>query len=253
MPRHCPNCSAQVPIEDQKLGAQRITHCPKCNRSLESGSLSPASEKSALALGGSPATTVRRNGQIRSAPLFEIEPGAAKKQDTSMEREEFMRLLGKMLGKDLDSGLAVEREAKRQRKVLVCVSDEFREKIALPLAKDGYQVFVALDTEQAVERMRDNRLDVVLLDPQFDATEQGAAFVVREVNVLRPAQRRRVFFVLLSPSLRTLDAHGAFLNNVNAIVNLKDLDDLVGILDHSLRGFNDLYHDFNNALKLAAI
>jgi len=70
------------------------------------------------------------------------------------------------------------------------------------LAQEGYQVFVAVDTKQAVERMREDHLDVVLLDPQFDQAEQGGAFVVREVNVLRPAQRRRLFFVMLSPSLR---------------------------------------------------
>ena len=49
--------------------------------------------------------------------------------------------------------------------------------------------------------MRENRLDVVLLDQDFDAAEQGAAFVTREVTILRPAQRRRLFFVLLSPVL----------------------------------------------------
>ncbi len=69
--------------------------------------------------------------------------------------------------------------------------------------------------------MRENRMDVVLLDQEFDPTEQGAAFVTREVTVLRPAQRRRLFFVLLSPVLRTMEAHAAFLNNVNAIVNHK--------------------------------
>jgi hypothetical protein len=42
--------------------------------------------------------------------------------------------------------------------------------------------------------MRENQLDVVLLDQRFDPVEQGTVFVTREVNVLRPAQRRRLFF-----------------------------------------------------------
>jgi len=41
--------------------------------------------------------------------------------------------------------------------------------------------------------MRENRLEVVLLDPEFDPAEQGAAFVTREVNILRPPQRRGFF------------------------------------------------------------
>jgi hypothetical protein len=96
-------------------------------------------------------------------------------------------------------------------------------------------------------------MDVVLLEPQFDPAEQGSAFVVREVNVLRPAQRRRLFFVLLSPSMRTMDAHAAFLNNANAIVNINDLDDLDRVMDISLRDYNELYRQFNTAFGLTAL
>src|SRR5260370_38463344 len=101
--------------------------------------------------------------------------------------------------------------------------------------------------------MRANQVAVVLLDPQFDLAEQGAAFVVREINVLRPPQRRRLFFALLSPSLRTMDAHSAFLNNVNLVVNLTDLQDLPRILHLGLRAYNELYRDFNMAFNLAAL
>jgi response regulator RpfG family c-di-GMP phosphodiesterase len=164
-------------------------------------------------------------------------------------------MLAGLLGRDAASGLELSNQPPpwKQRKALLCLPEEHQERIARPLAEDGYQVFMARDTKQAVERMRENQLDVVLLDPQFDGAEQGAAFVVREVNVLRPAQRRRLFFVLLSPTLRTMDAHGAFLNNVNAIVNLKDVDDLVDIVGHAVRDYNELYKEFNIALKTPAI
>jgi hypothetical protein len=101
--------------------------------------------------------------------------------------------------------------------------------------------------------MRANKMDVVLLEPQFDAAEQGSAFVVREINVLRPPQRRRLFFVLLSPSLRTMDAHAAFLSNVNAVLNVTDIDELPRILDVALREFNELYRDFYAASGLKAL
>jgi response regulator RpfG family c-di-GMP phosphodiesterase len=150
-------------------------------------------------------------------------------------------------------GDSLERAPWDRRKVLVCTPDEYRAKLARTLTQEGYQVFVASDTKQAVERMRENPLDIVILEPNFDAADQGAAFVVREVNVLRPAPRRRLFFVLLSPTLRTMDAHAAFLNNVNAVVNLRDLDDLPRVLGHALREYNDLYKDFNATLGVMAI
>ena len=114
-------------------------------------------------------------------------------------------------------------------------------------------MFLAEDTRQAVERMRENNLDVVLLDQEFDPIEQGAAFVTREVTILRPAQRRRLFFVLLSPVLRTMEAHAAFLNNVNAIVNIKDLDEVSPVLERALRDYNELYKEFNAALNIGAL
>ncbi len=140
-----------------------------------------------------------------------------------------------------------------RRKALVCASEIAREGIARRLAEKNYQVFAAEDTRQAVETMRSNHPQLVILDPQFDSAEQGAAFVVREINVLRSAQRRRLFFVLLSPSMRTMDAHAAFLNNVNAVVNLADVDELPRILEIALREFNEMYNGFNTALGVQDI
>ena len=50
-----------------------------------------------------------------------------------------------------------------------------------------------------------------------------------------------------------MDAHAAFLNNVNAVVNLADVEQVPDILEIALREFNDLYKDFNVALSLAPL
>jgi response regulator RpfG family c-di-GMP phosphodiesterase len=124
--------------------------------------------------------------------------------------------------------------------------------IARALAADNYQVFVADDTTQAIERMREDHMDVVILEPTFDAVEQGAAFVTREVSIMRPAERRRLFFVHLVAAARTLDAHAAFVNNVNLVVNPADLEILPQAMERAMRDFNELYYDFNNAFKATA-
>ena len=145
------------------------------------------------------------------------------------------------------------RQAWDRRRVLVCVEAKHRELIATGLSRNNYAVFVAEDTEQAIERMRESQVDVVILDSNFDATEQGAAFVTREVQVLRPADRRRLFFVSLSSTKRTLDGQSSFMSSDNLVVNFTELADLPEILDRSLREFNELYKDFNAALNLAPI
>jgi len=53
------------------------------------------------------------------------------------------------------------RPASNLRKALVCTAQFHREAIARQLTKNGYQVFVARDTAQAVDRMRENQIEVV--------------------------------------------------------------------------------------------
>jgi len=251
----CQKCTSRLQVDETKIPARPfIIRCPKCNSSVNSGS-SPAVEQSAIAVGNSPSTENPRFDQPKPAPLFEpqLKEAAASPDDSATER--LAELLSGLLHQPAPAGrgLPNARRSWNPRKALVCVPEGQRELVARGLAENGYQVFVAEDTRQAVDRMRGNELDVVLLDPRFDPAEQGVIFVTREVNILRPPQRRRLFFVLLSPSLRTMDAHTAFLNNVNGIVNVNDLDELPSLLERRFREFNDLYKEFNIALGVSAL
>jgi hypothetical protein len=50
-----------------------------------------------------------------------------------------------------------------------------------------------------------------------------------------------------------MDAHAAFLQNVNAIVNFNELLQLPEILGRAIREFNELYKDFNVACGVAPL
>src|SRR4030095_14940970 len=251
----CQNCSSRIQIEDAKVPAGSFSvKCPKCNNTINATGSNLPAHKSALCVGGSPSTEHPRFERPKPAPAFEPNGPSAPAQNEVPANNDLIRALAEALNQNRSAKESSrERPSWSRRQVLVCSSEGRREMIARQLADNGYQVFVAADTRQAVERMRENQLDVVLLDPDFDPAEQGAAFVTREVNVLRPAQRRRLFFGLLSPSRRTLDAHSAFLNNANLTVNINDLDDLHHVLDDAIREYNELYSDFYKALNIPAI
>ncbi len=251
----CPKCSSQIQVGGTDSERPSSIRCSKCNTTLNAVPVSPASENSALTVGRSPSTEQRRFKPRVPAPLFVEKASPIDALSPAVPMEEMGQLLANLLKQHGSNSTVApnSRPASNLRKALVCTAQFHREAIARQLTKNGYQVFVARDTAQAVDRMRENQIEVVLLDPDFDFAEQGAAFVIREVNVLRPAQRRRLFFILLSPLQRTMDAHAAFLHNVNAIVNFKEIDDLFGILEHALRDYNDLYKEFNRALKVAAL
>jgi hypothetical protein len=53
--------------------------------------------------------------------------------------------------------------------------------------------------------------------------------------------------------MRTMDAHAAFLSNVNLLVNVADVDELHRIMEVALREYNELYRDFNAAFSLTAL
>jgi predicted Zn finger-like uncharacterized protein len=250
----CPKCSTRLQVDQEKSPNRPFNvRCPKCSNTINAGVSSPASEQGALAVGGSPSTEHPRfeppTARAYESPTKASEPVAAGSADAAL------RMLAELLSKGggRENEIPGARPSWDQRKALVCAAEQYREPVARQLADSGFQVFVAEDTRQAVETMRSKQMDVVLLEPQFDPAEQGSAFVVREVNVLRPAQRRRLFFVLLSPSMRTMDAHAAFLNNANAIVNINDLDDLDRVMDISLRDYNELCRQFNTAFGLTAL
>lgn len=249
----CQKCATRLQVDEEKSPARPFNvRCPKCNATVSSGVASPASQHDALAVGGSPATEHPRFEQ-NTARAYET--GTKVSQQSETISEDSVRMLMDLLSKG--GNHTPEKPSARpswdQRKALVCTAETYRDTVARRLAESGYRVFVAEDTRQAVETMRANKMDVVLLEPQFDPAEQGSAFVVREINVLRPPQRRRTFFVLISPSMRTMDAHAAFLSNVNLVVNVADVDELHRIMEVALREYNELYRDFNAAFNLTAL
>jgi predicted Zn finger-like uncharacterized protein len=251
----CQKCSSRLQVDETKVPTSAFNiRCPKCNSTVEFAAPSPVFEHSAVALGDSPATTSRFE-KPNPAPLFEVDGSSPQVKPDASAGEMLLELLSKLAGQSLPHGHDPEgvRPSWNPRQALVCAPEEDRESVARALTENGYKVFVASDTRQAVERMRENQLDLVVLDARFDPVEQGTVYVTREISILRPAQRRRIFFVVVSPTLRTMDPHAAFLNNVNVIINLNDVVELPGLIEHRLREYNELYKDFNHVTGVPAL
>lgn len=260
----CSQCATRLQLDDAKIPSRPFTvRCPKCQGIIQAQPPVTSNEQSALSLGETPALENRRFNPQAAAPAFKPEKAAGENEVQAYSSpppppapHDLARLLAELLQQGTASPgkkPSAERLKWELRRALVCVAPPRRETIARALVDVNYQVYVAENTSQATERMREEQMDVVILEPDFDLIEQGAAFVTSEINVLRPAQRRRLIFVYLSPTVRTLDSHAAFVHNVNVVVNIVDVDKLPQVLERTLRDFNDLYRDFNAALNVAAI
>ena len=262
----CSKCEARLQLDEAKTPSRPFTvRCPKCHTSV---SVQPASDPSGeLATSESGIPSDADPPQSRplferpvTAPLFRPGPdgsGAASvDESTAPGLNDLAKLLAEaMRHTDVASvrGRGRSRPAWDRRKVLVCASPAYREVIARPLADSNYDVFVAENMAQGLGRMREERMDIIVLDANFDPLEQGVAFITREVRLMRPSERRRLFLVYLTSGVRTMDLHAAFLNNVNLVVNPSDVEQLPEALEVSLRHYNELYRDFTQALDIAPI
>lgn len=257
----CTQCSTRLQLDDAKVPTRPFTiRCPKC-QSIINGQPPAAQngQQSALGIGDSPALDNARFQTPTPAPAFKPDGTEEEVQAyggaANGEPKDLAQLLAELLQQSQPA--AKQRNAARlrweNRRVLVCVTPARREAIARALVDEHYHVYVAENTSQAIERMREDKMHVIILEAEFDAIEQGAAFVTSEINALRPAERRRLIFVHLSQTLRTMDTHAAFVHNVNLVVNTADLDRLPQVLERTIRDYNDLYSDFNAALNIAAL
>jgi len=263
----CSKCEARLQLDEAKAPSRPFTvRCPKCQASVNVQSTTATTAEP----GNPDAVTAPDTAPSFSRASFERPVTAPRFTPTREESEAAstgpagplpgLNDLAKLLAEAMRQSGGVSavgrgriRPAWDRRKVLVCASPAYREVIARPLADQDYDVFVADNTAQALGRMREERMDVIILDANFDPLEQGVAFVTREVRLLRPSERRRLFFVYMTSGVRTMDLHAAFLHNVNLVINPSDIDQLPEALEVSLRHYNELYRDFARALDIAPI
>ena len=182
----CQNCQARIQLDDAKVPPLPFNvKCPKCNTVTGSNGHSPASQKSGVALGGSPSTDHPRFERQKPAPAFELKNTAPAPTNVANGNSELVRALAELLDQR-SSGVRRNRDGRKDRRqVLVCAAESRREGIARRLAENDYHVFVAENTRQAVERMRENQLEIVLLDPDFDPASVMPIFMDIARHMLR--------------------------------------------------------------------
>jgi predicted Zn finger-like uncharacterized protein len=254
---NCPNCTTRLQLDDAKVPARPFSvRCPKCQQIINAQPPTPQARRDALAAvpGGVPAST-RAQAEATAAP-----PGNVLRDGGAAEpaaEGEVVRLLTALLQRGASEAPGpkgvIRRPTWERRRALVCMGSTRCEAVAEMLVENFYEVCVVAEAAQAVEQMREVPADVLILDQEFDPASQGVAAVTRELNSMRMSDRRRLVFVQISDQARTGDAHAAFLNNANLVINPTDLDNLNRVLDKNLRDLNELYREYNKASGFAEL
>ncbi|MCS7079707.1 MAG: zinc-ribbon domain-containing protein [Chloracidobacterium sp.] len=220
----CTQCRAKFDIQEKNLPEKPFqVNCPKCRFEM----------------------TVKP--PPKATPVL---PGARKPMQVN--QEVIAQLIALLTGQLRDSnGSAGPLASWERRQTLICLADQAQvHQVLEKLDHNTYAPTVCEEAAKALELMRDTRVDVILLDPQFDSANQGGIAILRHVNSLPPKYRRRTYLVLLSPQVKTLDTYMAFLNGVNLTINTADIDSINQIMERSIRDFNELYRHYNAAAGL---
>jgi len=199
-----------------------------------------------------PAINVRRFALGDKSEKDETPEAASAVGEVS--KTDVLQLLAKLLQGETKNHIAASMETPPEGETgaaLVCASATRANTIAELLARRGYEAFIAEDAASAVAMMREGRVGTVILDSEFDAAQDGTKHVRRMINRMQLTERRRLFLVGLTPDVRTMDAHAAFVQSFNLVVNTSELDSLPDAMHRTQNAFRELYKEFNKATILA--
>jgi len=237
----CDNCSVSLQLDESKIPTGNFSvRCPRCQNLLRV-------QKDSSGRGLS---TVEQLAANQPAAVAEGSPGfAARESDFQINNA--LKSLMSALQSDKAS-LSDGEDEEKPRRILLCLGEKADETARL-LAKSGFKVYVAQTPAQANERLREGKTEILIFSPDFAADMGGAAVIQQKANAMYSSERRRLFLISLEDTGATMNAHDAFLRNLNLIVNTNDIAQLPLILHRSVSDYNDLYNHFNKAATLAPL
>ncbi|HEX4997467.1 MAG TPA: hypothetical protein VFY29_04550 [Terriglobia bacterium] len=131
---------------------------------------------------------------------------------------------------------------------LICAEPSVRDAVATAMRDLGFKFHAAETGETAIERMRYNRYDCIVIHESFAGSSLRTNSVLSYLRSLPMAQRRYSFVCLIGPSFKTLDAMQAFAESVHQVMNLADLPSLVAILKRGLMDFELRYRVYHEVV-----
>jgi CheY-like chemotaxis protein len=135
------------------------------------------------------------------------------------------------------------------RLALVCEDASERQAvIRAALEQIGFAMLAPKGTEDAVERIRRDSYEIVIVDEQYQGSGALDNPVLAIIRNMPMSQRRWMFVTLLGRQFKTFDNAMAFARSVNVVVNLNDLPHLPAILKKGITDHVEFYRTFRQVL-----
>ena len=235
----CDNCSVSLQLDESKVpGKNFAVRCPRCQNLVR--------------VNGNNNSTVQQLQQNSPAPAIEDGAEDFSKRESDMQVNNALKSLMGALNGDNKTAEFSDVDQIKPRRVLLCLG-RTKDAVSKTLSDAGYKVYIASNPAQANERLKEGKTEILLFAADFAEELGGAAILQQKINSMSAAERRRLYLVSVEEKSETLNAHDAFLRNLNLIVNIKDVAQMPLLLNRSLEDFNDLYFYYNRATGMQPI
>jgi len=152
-----------------------------------------------------------------------------------------------------DEGLAsspAEDEFVEDRKLAMVCIDSAPQRATVKTALDGlgYTVHIPLKPEDAVQRIRANRYELVIIHEDYGGSAESN-LVLQTIQPMTMPLRRHMCVGLVGNQFRTFDNLTAFAKSVNFVVADRELPKIRGIARQAVAENDQFYRVFRESLR----
>jgi CheY-like chemotaxis protein len=149
----------------------------------------------------------------------------------------------------VSSEVAAGGESFEARLALVCEDAPERQAIIKDaLEQIGFSMLAVKNADDAIERMRRDVYELVIVDEQYQGATPLDNTVLAAVRAMPISQRRWTFVALVGRGFKTFDNAMAFARSVNVVVNVNDLPHFPAILKKGITEHVEFYRTFRQVL-----
>lgn len=219
----CQACSTKLAIPDDKVPKNAVfkVTCPKCQEKIQVSTKAEGAEAPPVEAASAPAS-----------------PPSSPELMTFEEDE------------DLAPAAAAEDDFVEDQKLALICFDQPKLQAAAKTALEGlgYTVHIPTKAEDAIQRLRQNKYEVVLLHEAYGGSVENN-LVLQTLQPMAMPLRRHMCVGLVGKSFRTLDNMMAFVKSVSFVVAERELPKIKAITRQAVSGNDQFYRVFREALR----
>lgn len=131
----------------------------------------------------------------------------------------------------------------------MCEDNQEAQNTIISVLKElNYATDTAANVDEAFEKLRFNRYDVVALSEKFSGTAPESNELLKHLQTMPMSSRRHIFVALFGEGLATGDNMQSFDKSVNVVINEKDLANLKTVLKRSISDNDQFYKVYKESL-----